>query len=203
MNILGLDLSTKKSGWAFFKDDSLVDYGVISCDYKDARARMIYTQDAIREILRDRKIDRLVIEDLRVYTNFTTIVALAMAHGCILSTCNELNIEFIAYGPSEWRKVVGIHRSVVKCLTCEWSEEIIGEAKVDRCPKCGERRKKKIKYSEIKNREFFKEAAVRMANKKYGLKLEFYPRDTKKNISDDDIAEAILIAQAHIYELKL
>lgn len=203
MNILGVDLSTKKTGWAFFEGDSLKDYGVISCNHKDSRARSIVMQDKLREVASKRKIDRIVVEDLAVYTNFKTIVALGVVHGCLLSLCNELDIELIAYDPSEWRSLTGVNRKIITCKTCGWSEEIIGKTFVRICPKCGESRRSYLSSRDLKNRLDLKEIAVRLVNEKYGLKLNFYPRDTKNNVSDDDIAEAILIAQAHIYECKL
>lgn len=203
MNILGVDLSTKKTGWAFFKDNSLKDYGVISCNHKDSRARSIVMQDELREVASKRDIDRIVVEDLAVYTNFKTIVALGVVHGCLLSLCNELGIELIAYDPSEWRSLTGVNRKVVTCKTCGWSEKIIDKTFVKVCPKCGEDRKSYLSSKDLKNRLDLKEIAVKVANKKYGLKLQFYQRDTKENKSDDDIAEAILIAQAHINELSL
>lgn len=47
-----------------------------------------------------------------------------------------------------------------------------------------------------------KEAAVEKVNELYNLDFNYYPRDTKKNQSDDDKAEAILIARALYLENK-
>lgn len=46
-------------------------------------------------------------------------------------------------------------------------------------------------------REVQKQAAVNEVNKLYNLDLKYYIRDTKENKSDDDKAEAILIARAY------
>lgn len=203
MNILGVDLSTKKTGWAFFEGNNLIDYGVISCNHKDSRARSIVMQEELKKIAIERKIDRVVVEDLSVYTNFKTIVALGIVHGCLLSLCNELDMELIAYDPSEWRSLTGVNRKIVTCKSCGWSEEIIDRTFIKSCPVCGESRKTYLHNQQLKDRMELKKIAIKVVNQEYGLKLEFYPRDTKKNISDDDIAEAILIAKAHIYECKL
>lgn len=203
MNILGVDLSTKKTGWAFFENDTLKDYGVISCSHKNSRARALIMQEELRKVIISNNIDRVVVEDLAVYTNFKTIVALAITHGCLFSLCNELGVEFIAYDPSEWRSLTGVNRKIITCKSCGWSEEIIANTFITECPNCGETRKTCLDSKNLKDREDLKKIAIRVANERYGLKLVFYPRDTKKNISDDDIAEAILIAQAHIYEINL
>lgn len=51
-------------------------------------------------------------------------------------------------------------------------------------------------------REVQKQLAVEKANKLYNLDLNYYIRDTKSKISDDDIAEAIMIARAFFIELE-
>ena len=51
-------------------------------------------------------------------------------------------------------------------------------------------------------REVQKQTAVNKVNEIYNLDFNYYPRDTKKNKSDDDKAEAILIARALYLENK-
>lgn len=51
-------------------------------------------------------------------------------------------------------------------------------------------------------REIQKQVAVDTVNELYKLDFNYYARDTKKNQSDDDIAEAILIARAAYLENK-
>jgi Holliday junction resolvasome RuvABC endonuclease subunit len=47
-------------------------------------------------------------------------------------------------------------------------------------------------------RDYQKPKAVEVANSMYGLDLKYYKYDNKKNISDDDIAEAILLGVSHL-----
>jgi hypothetical protein len=47
-----------------------------------------------------------------------------------------------------------------------------------------------------------KELAVDKVNKLYNLNFNYYIRDTKTKQSDDDVAEAILIARAYFLEKK-
>ena len=49
-------------------------------------------------------------------------------------------------------------------------------------------------------REIQKQKAVEIVNKKFKLDLKYYLRDTKYNISDDDVAEAILLGVAYLSE---
>lgn len=56
----------------------------------------------------------------------------------------------------------------------------------------GNNGKEALKKNQVKGK------TVAWANKKFGLNLVFYEKDTKAHISDDDIADAIGIAVAHI-----
>lgn len=208
MNILGLDLGTKKTGWSVFKDEKLVGYGVISCDHKNVRVRTLTIRDEIKKLIESKDIDRVVAEELKVgfggaMSNFNTVVTLAVLQGCVLGLCIDCGVEFITYDPSVWRKFTGVNRKRIECKTCGWLDEFIAGEGVKECPQCGESRKAYLKTYLLNKRLDLKQTAIDLVNEKYGLKLVFYPRDTKKNISDDDIAEAILIAKAHIYECKL
>ena len=208
MNILGLDLGTKKTGWSIFKDDKLVDYGVISCDHKNVRVRTLTIRDEIKKLIESNDINRAVVEELKVgfgggMSNFNTVVTLAVLQGCVLGLCIDYDVEFIPYDPSVWRKLTEVNRKRIECKTCGWLDEFIAGEDITECPKCGEKRKSYLKTYLLNKRLDLKQTAVDIVNRKYGLKLVFYPRDTKKNISNDDIAEAILIAQAHIYECNL
>ena len=51
-------------------------------------------------------------------------------------------------------------------------------------------------------RDYQKQRAVDEVNKVYNLGFRYFIRDTKKNISDDDKAEAILLAYAYYLENK-
>lgn len=49
-------------------------------------------------------------------------------------------------------------------------------------------------------RDYQKQAAVDLANQLYGLDFQYYKNDTKKNKTDDDMAEAILLGLAFLKE---
>ncbi len=51
-------------------------------------------------------------------------------------------------------------------------------------------------------RKVQKQAAVKKVNEIYNLDFNYYERDTKKKQSDDDIAEAIMIARAFFLDEK-
>lgn len=208
MNILGLDLSTKKTGWSLFNDGQLDSYGVISCDHKDTRVRTLTIRDGIKNLIARHSIDRVVVEELKVgfgagTSNFNTVVTLAVLQGCVLGLCIDSGVEFITYDPSVWRRLTGINRKTVECKTCGWLDEFIAGEDVTICPACGEKRKSYLKTNRLNKRADLKQAAIKAVNQKYGLDFKYYARDTKSHISDDDIAEAILIAEAHIKELCL
>lgn len=208
MNIMGLDLSTKKTGWSFFEDGVLKDYGLFSSNLKDIRARTLTIKEEIKKIVKEKKIDRVVVEDLKISpggktSNLHTVVSLAVLQGCVLSICDDFGADFLTYDPSEWRKLTGVNQKNVKCKSCGWTCRVLSGKTVDVCPKCGEHRKTYFQNILLNKRKDVKKIAIDVVNKKYKLKLEFYASDTKKHVSDDDIAEAILIAQAYINEFKL
>ncbi len=208
MNILGLDLSTKKSGWSFFEDNKLEDYGLITSSDKDIRVRTIEIKDKIYDISKKFKIDRIVVEELKISpggktSNLHTVVALAVLQGCVLSVCCDLDIDFLTYEPSVWRKLTNVNQKIIECKSCGFKRRVLPKDSIEVCPECGEKRKTYFRTILLNKRKDVKKTAILVVNKKYGLDLRYFERDTKKNISDDDIAEAILIAQAHINEFKL
>ena len=66
MKILSLDLSTKSSGWAIFKDGLLIDYGCISSTSTDLLKRINIMLDGLKEILnKHNDIEKVYAEEVR------------------------------------------------------------------------------------------------------------------------------------------
>lgn len=115
-NILALDASTKRTGYAFFKDNQ-IQYGAISCSTAEPKYRIGQMRDAIIELLTKSDIDTVVLEEIRPdgYNNHTSKL-LAWLQGCIVIAIYEfdpyIKVEFV--GASSWRSKLGIQGYRVK-----------------------------------------------------------------------------------------
>lgn len=111
-HILALDLSTKRSGWAYYEDATItVQYGVIASSHADVEKRIGVMRDGIKKILETYKVDTIVIEEVRPDgLNNHTGKVLTWLQGAIAVAAYEHNknikVEFI--GPSSWRSKLGI-----------------------------------------------------------------------------------------------
>ena len=62
MNLLSLDTSTKKTGWALFQDGKYKKSGVIAFDDKDTMTRLMNMHYELEVLIEYRHIDMVVIE---------------------------------------------------------------------------------------------------------------------------------------------
>lgn len=114
MKILSLDLSTKSSGWAIFKDGLLLDYGCITSSSTDLMKRINVMIDGLAEILnKHNDIDKVVAEEVRPETgmqNVKTHRALMWLQGATALQIYNFNkkIELELIYPSSWRASIGI-----------------------------------------------------------------------------------------------
>lgn len=169
--ILGLDMSTKKTGYGLLDfDGGLYEYGIITSDNEDIRERMKNVYNAVENLINKYNIRHIVFEDVPIskHKNLQTGKTLCILQGVILSLCFKYGISYSLYNPSAWRSIIG---------TYDGTKEGV------------KRENQKIK-------------AVSLINEMYQLGFEYYPRDTKTRTSDDDKAEAILLALAYIKEVN-
>lgn len=128
MNIMSLDLSTKSSGWAIFKEEELVDYGCITSASLDLIKRIYIMQNGIKEALKntDIKIDKIIVEEVRPEGGYgvgnqkthKALMWLQAAIAFMLHDNFSIEIEYIY--PSSWRSTLelktgsGIKRVALK-----------------------------------------------------------------------------------------
>ena len=132
--ILSLDLSTKRSGWAYYESpDCKVEYGVIASSSADVEKRIGIMRDGVIELLKTHEVKKIIIEEVRPdgYNNHTGKV-LTWLQGCIAVAVYEYNkditIDFI--GASSWRSVLGlqgyqIQREQQKQLDIKYANELL------------------------------------------------------------------------------
>lgn len=168
MNLLALDLATKKTGYAIFVDGVLKDYGVIKADEGNYQQRILQIREKVVKKIVEFGIEYLVLEEVPMQQFNNLIVAhdLCVCQGVFLDLCCIYELGMKLYFPTAWRSLMGLYEG----------------------------------KKEDKKRDVQKQKAVEKANNIFGLDLKYFKSDSKKNISDDDIAEAILIGLAYLKE---
>ena len=200
MRLLSLDMSTRRTGWAFFNDGKLEAYNLIEADDKNVYDRMSNTYFAIQELVSSYDIEYIVCEDVPValHSNLQTGKDLCVLQGCIVILCYLNKLGFHLAKPTIWRSSIGLNRSLYRCKICGHEKEDISGKNFTICSVCGNKDKKQLEKNALNDREHLKRRAVEMANDVFGLDLEYISKNSKNN--DDDIAEAILIGYSFLKE---
>lgn len=125
MKIISLDLSTKSSGYAVFENDKLISYGVIKNTDNNLLVRGNYMAEFVRLLCEKHgKFDFVVIEELKVLSNQSTLVKLAQVQGMVLRELKEQEVKFIM--PTVWRKEFKLNgkRAEAKVKAIKLCEEL-------------------------------------------------------------------------------
>lgn len=199
MNILGLDMATKKSGYSIFKDNKLCQYGLIEISDDNVgyieeikeilineygynkeilsylfkwQIRSQYMKVKVIDIIKNNNIDKIICEDVtEELKNASTLKWLSVLQGLLTEISINYNIPIIFFSPDQWRRNVEIDLYY------------------------NENGKKKRKQ-----REQLKKDSIELANKTFGLELIWKSPTSKFN--EDDIADAINIAYSQIIDKK-
>lgn len=113
MIILSLDLSTKSSGWAIFKDGILLDSGCITSSSLDLLKRINIMISGLKAIVEKYQPNKVVAEEVRPENglqNLKTHRALMWLQGGVALMLYEYNtkLEMDLIYPSSWRAAIGI-----------------------------------------------------------------------------------------------
>lgn len=118
MTILSIDPSTMASGYAIFKDNNLIEYGVFKKDVDKEggrfyrHERILYMVDSLKEIVQKYKVDKIIAEaPPPAINNSDTVLTLGNLQGALLwmaYVCN-VPIEFIEV--STWHSALQILKS--------------------------------------------------------------------------------------------
>lgn len=113
MTILGIDASTKSSGWAVFEDKKLIDYGCVTAASEDLFKRIKKQVSELQEVISKYNITKIILEEVRPENgtqNIKTHKALMYLQGCFAMMLHDnfpkIAIEYLY--PSEWRSRCGI-----------------------------------------------------------------------------------------------
>lgn len=110
MKILSFDQASVKTAWSFFTNSDLMEYSLIHIKEKDKDNRFNLMCKSIQKVIQDKQPDIIIFEDVSLQTNVTTLTVLARLQGCIISECIRLNIPFVIFKPTTWRKILGFNQ---------------------------------------------------------------------------------------------
>lgn len=126
--MISLDISTKSTGYAVFKDGIYNRSGVISYDNKDAQKRLyIMAQYMLTAIdLMDTSI--IVVEQPIFNKNVNTFRELSMMVGVVYGCCVNHNIEYHSLLPTQWRALISSEKKPRKRKELkEWGKQKVKE----------------------------------------------------------------------------
>lgn len=136
MITIGLDCSTKSSGWAIFDDDKLIDYGVIKSIMTDWRERLFHQGLMLGKVLDKYKPEKVFMEDVPLYHKggTKTLMMLGAVQGLVYGVVASRNIEIQFLQPASWRSPIGLfdgtkqgtHRDEMKKKSVEKANKLFG-----------------------------------------------------------------------------
>ena len=133
MITMGLDCSTTSTGWAIFKNDKLLDYGVIKPKGEDWRERLYQEGTPLTQIINKYKPNKIYMEDVPLKkTNLKALLILGAVQGFVYGIVSHSNIPIEFLLPNEWRSELnmydgsreGTKREVLKHKAIEKANEI-------------------------------------------------------------------------------
>ena len=192
MLVLGLDMSTQKTGYAVFEIDNtiktLIDYGCIeklSTDESDWRKRITYMANKMGEIMSKHDIDRVYIEDVPpIINNSQTVKTLGALQGIVLGVMGVFDVEVEFIPVATWKTKLGINLTHSKQFN-----SVKKELKDN---------KKELERFKGQVKAYEKKMSIDLVNEMFGIDLVWKSFSSKKN--QDDIADAINIVSSAIFD---
>lgn len=151
---MGIDASTKCTGYSIFKDKELISYGKIpSLEDDNWRLRVTYMVDELEKLINQYHVNTVVVETpIKTIKNVNTLQLLFTLNGAILGMTHIKGINFIPIEVNGWRKKLGLLKDIPR------------DAK--------------------DKKAILKERSVKMANDIYGLNLIWKSPSSKFNDDD-------------------
>lgn len=109
MKLIGLDISTRITGYSIYVDGKLTDHGTIDLHkIKNTEERQFNMANNIMSLLEKHKPNVVYVEDTFVKGNVETSMKLMMMIGSVFGWCSFNDVVFHKIKPSAWRSTVGI-----------------------------------------------------------------------------------------------
>ncbi len=110
--LLALDQASRISGWAFFDNGELKEFGKIVVSDDDIGERLYKIRKEVQKLIDKFEIDEIVFEDIQLQTNVgnnvKTFKILAEVFGIIYELATELKIKNTAVLSGVWKSALGI-----------------------------------------------------------------------------------------------
>lgn len=128
MKILTIDGSTHSTGWSIGQNSNLQQHGCITASSKDVIKRIIKMRDGISEIIKNNKIDKIIMQEVRPDFGTHTTKVLLWLQAVIIIAAYEINpkIKYEFINASQWRAALkikqgrGVKRNQVKISDIEY-----------------------------------------------------------------------------------
>lgn len=191
MNIIGLDMSSQKSGYALFSNGQLIDYGIWQMtidDEKDWRKRIAWMADCVGQYCIENNVKEIYVEDVPpTLDNSQTVKILSALQGMIIAVASLHNIDVHFVPVKTWKSKIGIN--------------IVSSKENNNCKKrikehFGENATRPLNIVKGWVKGWEKKLSVDYVNHVFGLDLVYKSPSSKFN--QDDIADSINIAWSQI-----
>lgn len=190
--VLGLDMSSKKSGYALFIGGQLAEYGLWETDKTDWRERIAYMASCVRQYCITHNVKKIYAEDVPpTIDNSQTVKVLSALQGMLiaLSVSHDIDITFIPV--KTWKQKIGVNLTSSKANNqCK--------AKIKEYFGKGYNKPLSTVKGWVKGWE--KKMSVDYVNHTFGIDLVYKSPSSKFN--QDDIADSINIAWSQIGDVK-
>ena len=131
---IGLDASTSCIGWSVFKDDKLINHGMIKTknSMDNWRDRIQFFIPELQQLIDKYHPSIFIVEDVPLMNKqMITLVQLGAVQGMLLSICEQNNIKIQCVHVNAWRKNIGIsdgdkNRDNKKIRSIEKANELFG-----------------------------------------------------------------------------
>lgn len=192
MYILGLDMSTQKTGYAVFEisenKKELIDYGcfeMLSSIEKDWRIRIKYMANQLGELMGQYEFNKVYIEDVPpIINNSQTVKILGALQGIVLGVTGVYVVQAEFIPVETWKNQLNINLSHSK--------------EYNKVKKDLKGNKKSLESLKGKVKAYEKKMSIDLVNRYFGLELTWKSFGSKQN--DDDIADAINIVASRLFE---
>jgi crossover junction endodeoxyribonuclease RuvC len=119
MKIMGIDISSKSTGWSLIEGDKLLEYGKIEPSKKMSLGqKLCLFGNEISKIIARHKPNEIAIEDVVQVSSVSVTKILSRFNGvAIIEAYKYLQRDPPLYAPSEWKKMLGCGGGAKKCET--------------------------------------------------------------------------------------
>lgn len=155
MKILGVDASTRCTGWCVLDNGKLIEYGKIIPEDRDAewRERVLYMMRKVGKIAQTYNIDTIACETpVKTIKNVNTLEQLFTLGGTLMGIAAMLHINYCPVEVATWRK----HFKLLDGIPAKEKDK----------------------------RAILKQRSIELANETYNLELQYVSPSSSRNDDD-------------------